>query len=130
MLARQYAAESVALAPLAGWVDFLKSFTRMAFDILRPGGHLALLLANQTEKDLPAGHGYLDHAFVGYQAILDAGFLPQRRISCPMAVPTCPSTSSAPARDGRMLGQVRDLLVARKPLDAAQPSIGSPAASS
>jgi ParB family transcriptional regulator, chromosome partitioning protein len=130
MLARHYASDGVALAPLADWVAFLKSFTRMAFDVLRPGGHLALLLANQTEKDLPAGHGYLDHAFLGYQAILDAGFLPQRRISCPMAGAYLPQHVQRARRDGRMLGQVRDLLVARKPIDAAQPSIGSPAASS
>ena len=55
-----------------------------AFAALRPGGHVALLLANQTEKDLPAGHGYLDHAFLGYKALIAAGFLPERRISCPM----------------------------------------------
>ena len=87
----------------------------MAFAALRPGGHLALLLANQTEKDLPAGHGYLDHAFFGYQAILAAGFLPQRRISCPMAGAYLPQHVQRARRDGRMLGQVRDLLVARKP---------------
>lgn len=115
MLARTYPSEGVALAPFSGWVDFLGRFARMAFDVLRPGGHLALLLANQTEKDLPAGHGYLDHAFVGYQAILAAGFLPQRRISCPMSGAYLPQHVQRARRDGRMLGQVRDLLVARKP---------------
>jgi ParB family chromosome partitioning protein len=119
MLARHYAPEGVSLAPLSVWVDFLGNFTRMAFSALRPGGHLALLLANQTEKDLPAGHGYLDHTFLGYQAILAAGFLPQRRISCPMAGAYLPQHVQRARRDGRMLGQVRDLLVARKPLEAS-----------
>ena len=116
MLARRYAPDGVALAPLSDWIDFLGEFARMAFAALRPGGHLALLLANQTEKDLPAGHGYLDHAFFGYQAILAAGFLPQRRISCPMAGAYLPQHVQRARRDGRMLGQVRDLLVGRKPL--------------
>jgi ParB family chromosome partitioning protein len=120
MLARRYAPEGVSLAPLSGWVNFLDTFARSAFSALRPGGHLALLLANQTEKDLPAGHGYIDHSFLGYQAILAAGFLPQRRISCPMAGAYLPQHVQRARSDGRMLGQVRDLLVARKPL-AAQP---------
>lgn len=115
MLARRYSADGVALAPLSAWVEFLNAFARTAFETLRPGGHLALLLANQTEKDLPAGHGYLDHAFYGHQAILTAGFLPQRRISCPMAGAYLPQHIQRARRDGRMLGQVRDLLVARKP---------------
>jgi hypothetical protein len=117
MLARHYAEDAVSLAPLSAWIDFLGAFARMAFAALRPGGHLALLLANQTEKDLPAGHGYLDHAFFGHQAMLAAGFLPQRRISCPMAGAYLPQHVQRARRDGRMLGQVRDLLVARKPAD-------------
>jgi ParB-like chromosome segregation protein Spo0J len=117
MLARQYADDAVSLAPLSAWIDFLGAFARMAFAALRPGGYLALLLANQTEKDLPAGHGYLDHAFFGHQAILAAGFLPQRRISCPMAGAYLPQHVQRARRDGRMLGQVRDLLVARKPVE-------------
>ncbi len=117
MLARQYPDDAVSLAPLSAWIDFLGTFARMAFAALRPGGHLALLLANQTEKDLPAGHGYLDHAFFGHQAMLAAGFLPQRRISCPMAGAYLPQHVQRARRDGRMLGQVRDLLVARKPVE-------------
>jgi len=115
MLARRYAPDGVALAPLPSWIDFLDEFARDAFATLRSGGHLALLLANQTEKDLPRGHGYLDHAFTGYQAILAAGFLPQRRISCPMAGAYLPQHVQRARRDGRMLGQVRDLLIGRKP---------------
>ena len=82
---------------------------------LRPGGYLALLLAPQTEKDLPAGFGYLDHAFFGYTAATAAGFLPERRISCPMDGAYLPQHVRRARAEGRMLGQVRDLLVMRKP---------------
>ena len=119
MLARRYDVDGIDGAPLTAWIDFLSTLTQMSFATLRPGGHLALLLANQTEKDLPAGHGYLDHAFYGHQAILAAGFLPQRRISCPMAGAYLPQHVQRARRDGRMLGQVRDLVVARKPPSAS-----------
>ena len=116
MLAGRYADDGAANAPLASWVAFLGILARNAFAALRPGGRIALLLANQTEKDLPAGHGYLDHAFLGYNALIGAGFLPERRISCPMDGSYLPQHVRLARRDGRMLGQVRDLIVARKPL--------------
>ncbi len=116
MLARQYDADAVANAPLAAWVEFLDQLARDAFAMLRPGGYIALLLANQTEKDLPAGYGYLDHAFLGYNALRAAGFLPERRISCPMDGDYLPQHVRRARADGRMLGQVRDLLVMRKSL--------------
>ena len=116
MLAGRYASDGVANAPLSAWVEFLNQLARDAFAVLRPGGHLALLLANQTEKDLPAGHGYLDHAFYGYIALAAAGFLPERRISCPMDGGYLPQHVRRARADGRMLGQVRDLIVMRKPL--------------
>ena len=50
------------------------------FDLVRS----CLLLAAQMEKDFPAGFGYLDHAFSGYLAADQAGFMPERRISRPM----------------------------------------------
>ncbi|SIO56620.1 ParB/RepB/Spo0J family partition protein [Singulisphaera sp. GP187] len=116
MQARQYGAEGIATAPFAAWVDFLNQLARHAFATIRPGGYLALLVANQTEKDLPAGHGYLDHAFYGYAALVAAGFLPERRISCPMDGAYLPQHVRRARTEGRMLGQVRDLLIARKPL--------------
>jgi ParB/RepB/Spo0J family partition protein len=116
MLARQYAQDCVADVPLTDWTDFLDALARSAYATLRPGGRIALLLANQTEKDLPAGFGYLDHAFLGYQAMIRAGFLPERRISCPMDGSYLPQHVRKARTDGRMLGQVRDLIVARKPL--------------
>jgi hypothetical protein len=116
MLARQYHPGGVANSPLSGWLDFLKQFSRDALTTLRPGGYLALLLANQTEKDLPAGYGYLDHAFYGYSALISAGFLPERRISCPMDGAYRPQDVQRSRANGRMLGQVRDLIIVRKPI--------------
>jgi ParB-like chromosome segregation protein Spo0J len=115
MLARQYAKECVADLPLTAWIEFLDVLVRNSYATVRPGGRIALLLANQTEKDLPAGFGYLDHAFLGYQAVIRAGFLPERRISCPMDGSYLPQDVRRARLDGRMLGQVRDLLIARKP---------------
>jgi hypothetical protein len=96
-------------------MTFLEDLARQAFRILRPGGYLALLLAAQTEKDLPAGFGYLDHAFFGYVSARRAGFLPERRISCPMDGAYLPQHVRRARAEGRLLGQVRDLLVMRKP---------------
>ena len=115
MLARHYACDSIAVAPLTGWIAFLRDLARHAFATLRPGGYLALLLAAQTEKDLPAGFGYLDHAFLGYAAARRAGFLPERRISCPMDGAYLPQQVRRARTEGRLLGQVRDLLMMRKP---------------
>jgi ParB-like chromosome segregation protein Spo0J len=115
MLARSYAEGSVSDAPFTSWIDFLDQLSRHSYAALRPGGVVALLLANQTEKDLPAGLGYLDNAFFGYQALRAAGFVPERRISCPMAGAYLPQHVRRAREEGRLLGQVRDLLVMRKP---------------
>jgi hypothetical protein len=115
MLARNYACDSIATAPLSGWIAFLDDLARHAFAALRPGGYLALLLAAQTEKDLPAGFGYLDHALFGYAAARRAGLLPERRISCPMDGAYLPQHVRRARAEGRLLGQVRDLLIMRKP---------------
>jgi ParB family transcriptional regulator, chromosome partitioning protein len=121
MLAQKYAPDGIASAPLSEWISFLHQLARHAIATLRPGGYLALLLAAQTEKDLPAGFGYLDHTFYGYIAALRAGFLPERRISCPMDGAYLPQQVRQARRDGRLLGQVRDLLVVRKPLQPREP---------
>jgi len=115
MLARRYPQGGIAAAPFSEWVVFLHELARYAFATLRPGGCVALLLAAQTEKDLPSGFGYLDHAFFGYMAALRAGFLPERRISCPMDGAYLPQHIRRARSEGRLLGQVRDLLVMRKP---------------
>ncbi len=115
MLARRYQTQTVAEAPLGEWIAFLQELARGSYATLHPGGRVALLLANQTEKDLPAGSGYIDHVFLGYDALRDAGFLPERRIHCPMSGDYLPQHVQRARQEGRMLGQVRDLLVMRKP---------------
>ena len=119
--AGRYGQAGIGEAPLAVWLRFLDTLARSAFERLRPGGYLALLLANQTEKDLPAGYGYLDHAFYGLEAMLRAGFLPERRVSCPMSGAYLPQQVTRARREGRMLGQVRDLVIGRKPRDGELP---------
>jgi hypothetical protein len=117
MLARRYGEGGVDAVPLTSWIGFLERLAGSALAALRPGGFVALLLANQTEKDLPAGWGYLDHAYFGYHALAAAGFLPERRISCPMDGAYLPQHVQRARAGGRMLGQVRDLLIMRKPLE-------------
>src|SRR5262249_29991356 len=116
MRAHRYGDGGVDAVPLPSWIDFLDRLARAVLATLRPGGYLALLLANQTEKDLPAGWGYIDHAYLGYHALAAAGFLPERRISGPMDGAYLPQHVQRARAEGRMLGQVRDLLVMRKPL--------------
>jgi len=116
MLARRYSPGNIASASWKDWITFLHELTRNAFTTLQPGGYLALLIAPQTEKDLPAGYGYLDHVFFAYTAALQAGFLPERRISCPMDAGYLPQHVRQARIERRMLGQVRDLLVVRRPL--------------
>ncbi len=122
MLASRYSPQSVATTTWESWLAFLDELTRQAFHTLCPGGHLALLLAPQTEKDLPAGYGYIDHVFFAYTAALRAGFLPQRRISCPMSSGYIPQHVRQARVERRLLGQVRDLLVVRRPTSAAAAS--------
>lgn len=125
MLASSYDPDSVSSVPLGEWTGFLRDLARHAFTTLAPNGYLALLLAPQTEKDLPSGYGYLDHTFLAYQAGMHAGFLPERRISCPMSGGYRPQQVSRARTDGRLLGQVRDLLILRKPgTPALSPSHG------
>jgi ParB family transcriptional regulator, chromosome partitioning protein len=115
MLVQHYSRDGVAAVPLTDWIAFLHQLARDAFAAVRDGGCLALLLAAQTEKDLPLGFGYLDHAFLGYTAGLRAGFLPERRISCPMDGAYLPQQVQRARVESRLLGQVRDLLIMRKP---------------
>jgi hypothetical protein len=115
MFARRFGDSGVQHAPFSAWLDFMCELATHAFAALRPGGLIALLLACQTEKDLPAGSGYIDHAFHGYTALTAAGFVPERRVSCPMSGAYLPQDVIRARREGRMLGQVRDLIVMRRP---------------
>jgi ParB-like chromosome segregation protein Spo0J len=120
MLADRYSPDGIATVPFSEWVSFLHNFARDAFGTLRIGGYLALLLAAQTEKDLPLGVGYLDHAFLAYVAAIRAGFVPERRISCPMAGAYLPQHVRRARSHRCLLGQVRDLLILRKSSPATE----------
>ncbi len=98
MLARRHGADGFANVPLSGRVAFLERLAANCDRALRPGGHVALLVANQTEKNLPAGHRYLDHAVLGYQALVASGFMPDRRVSCPMDGADLPQACEESAR--------------------------------
>ena len=126
MLAGAYGPHPGAVSDgaLSGWLAFLDRLAAASYQTLRPGGVLAVLLANQTEKDLPRGFGYLDHAFFCLSALLRAGFLPERRVSCPMSGGYLPQQVQKARAEGRLLGLVRDLLIVRRPVD---PTAVSPA---
>ena len=115
MKAGLYPGSGIGELPYSAWVAFLHQLAASALAVLKPGGYVALLLANQSERDVPAGVGYIDHVFLGYQSLVAAGFSPERRVSCPMDGAYLPQHVSRARAEGRMLGQVRDLLVMRKP---------------
>jgi ParB family transcriptional regulator, chromosome partitioning protein len=50
--------------------------------------------------------------------LLTAGFVPERRVSCPMDGAYLPQQIQRARAEGRMLGQVRDLIIMRKPLES------------
>jgi ParB family transcriptional regulator, chromosome partitioning protein len=114
MLARDYSTDGVSGAPLTDWISFLHKLAVDAYSSLQPDGYFVLLLAAQTEKDIPPGFGYLDHVLLGYIAAVRAGFWPVRRISCPMDGAYLPQHVRRARTERRLLGQVRDLLVLRK----------------
>ena len=114
MLRSSYATGSVSDHSLADWKLVIERIFRHCHSALRPGGHLAVLIANQTEKDLPPGWGYVDHAFDILSCLIKIGFLPQRRISCPMDGAYRPDQIQQSRLNRRMLGQVRDLIIVRK----------------
>ncbi len=126
-MASVYPQDSISSESLTAWIHFLHKLVRDAYTTLRRGGFLALLLAPQTEKDLPSGCGYLDHSVLGYLAATLAGFQPQRRISCPMSCHYSPQQVRQARLDARLLGQVRDLLILRKPASAGDTTRHEPA---
>ena len=52
--------------------------------------------------------------FLAIRLQFEAGFQPERRISCPMEGAYLPQQVRSARREGRLLGQVRDLLILRK----------------
>lgn len=115
MLRSNYAQASVSSLEMNAWIETMTRIYSHVYASLRPGGHIAVLIANQTEKDLPTDQGYIDHALDTLIILKQLGFLPQRRISCPMEGSYRPDQIQKSRLNKRMLGQVRDLIVARKP---------------
>ena len=108
--------EGVADAPLTAWIDFLQAASPGRLRDLRPGG-LHRPAAGQPDREGPPRRLRLPRSrLLGYNALIAAGFLPERRISCPMDGAYLPQHVRRARADGRMLGQVRDLLVMRKPM--------------
>ena len=113
--ARCYGDGGVDTIPLAGWIAFLDTFHQTALTTLRGGGYIAILFTARPRIWVPAGWGLLlDHVSVGYHALPCRGWLarasdqlPDGR-SLPAAV-----RPAAPRAEGRMLGQVRDLIIMR-----------------
>ena len=82
----------------------------------RPPRRLPRPAARHPDREGPAGRLWLSRSrFLGYMPPRAAGFLPERRISCPMDGAYLPQQVRRARAEGRMLGQVRDLLVIRKP---------------
>lgn len=115
MLDGLYAPGSVSSLTDSDWTDALQRIYANCYAALRPHGTLAVLIANRTEKGVPPGWGYVDHAFESYGILTALGFLPVRRISCPMEGAYRPDQINASRSGKRLLGQVRDLIVVRKP---------------
>ena len=116
MLRSSYAEGSVSDHNQNDWKLVFERIFDHTKTALRPGGCLAVLIANQTEKDIPDGWGYVDHAFDLLQILIKQGFLPQRRITCPMEGTYRPDQIQKSRLNKRLLGQVRDLIVVRKPV--------------
>lgn len=110
-----YSAESVSTKTLAEFNEWITQLAHIAFDLLAPGGVLAFLIQNQTEKNVPAGLGYIDHVFEAYNRLLGVGFLPERRIACPQSAQTFGGKQVEKAKEEKhLMGLVRDLIILRK----------------
>ncbi len=119
MLAGRYHRDSISSLDDDAWAESLRRIYANCYAALRPNGVLSVLIANRTEKDLPTGWEYVDHAFETYRILVDLGFLPVRRIACPMEGSYRPDQVEGSRRDKRLLGQMRDLVVVRKPADSS-----------
>ena len=110
-----YSADSVSTKTLPEFNEWITQLAHISFDLLAPGGVLAFLIQNQTEKDVPAGLGYIDHVFEAYNRLLGVGFLPERRVACPQSTQTFVPQQVEKAKETKhLMGLVRDLLVVRK----------------
>ncbi|MFM1803068.1 MAG: hypothetical protein RJA81_2420, partial [Planctomycetota bacterium] len=100
---------------ISEWSEVMSEIFQKSYVLLRPEGYLAVLIANQTEKDIPQEQGYIDHVLECLLLLRNVGFQQYRRISCPMQGSFRPHQITESRKRKRMLGQVRDLLVVKKP---------------
>ncbi|MFM7130680.1 MAG: DNA methyltransferase [bacterium] len=114
MLREQYDPASVSSLGMEGWRQSMACVYQNIYAILRPGGVVAVLIANQTERDVPENCNYIDHVFETYGILNAMGLKPLRRISCPMESTYRPDEITKSREERKLLGQVRDLLVFRK----------------
>ena len=123
MLAQHYVAESIATAPLSEWVAFLHQLARDAFEALRPGGYFALL-PGRPDRKRPARRLRLSRSrllWIHGRPCAPAFFRNGASV-VRWTVPTFPNMFAARELKAACWGQVRDLLVVRKPLQTREPS--------
>lgn len=98
--------------------EFLTRMKRVfgnAVEALKPGGHIAVIVQNQTGRNVEMGKEYIDISFLFFSELLNLGLNPVRRVSVPLNTQTCTAQQVEKAKkERRMLGLVRDLLIFRK----------------
>lgn len=115
MKADDYSTDSVSNRPLHEFNTWLTQLGNIVLQILGDGGIFAFLIQNQTEKDVPDGQGYIDHALEAYGRFLNSGFVPIRRIACPQSTQTFTPQQVEKAKENlHLMGITRDLLIMRK----------------
>ena len=121
MLARHYVDDAISRAPLAEWILFLQNMAKQAFKVLQPGGYLTL----RYQLPKPRKTSLEDLAisimrFWLFRLVFALVFFLSDELVVRWKEPICHSMFDKHARDGHLLGQVRNLLVLRKPLQPAE----------
>lgn len=121
MKKKEYGEQSISFKPLEEYYSFMKKLIGNCYDNLKNGGHLALLIANQSgrkkEREAFGDKEYLDHVIVCYNYMVDVGFTIVRRVSVPLMPTSGPGQASFVTdafEKKRMLGLVRELVIGRK----------------
>jgi len=110
-----YKEGSASSKSLEDFNEWLTHLAETSLKILADGGYVAVLIQNQTEKDIPEDSAYIEHVIEVFNRFRNAGFKPIRRIACPQSTETFGPEDTAKAKeDKRMMGLVRDLLIMQK----------------
>lgn len=107
---------SISSLSRSEFYESLQKLARNVSDILKKDGFFAIILQNQTEKDLDEGEEQIPHVLNVYNKVKELDkFELVRQISCPQSSQTfLPQQVEKAKKEGRMLGLVRDLLIWRK----------------